>query len=128
MYPYTSNVLLSVYPYGNNKYIQLVYNTLQYNTQDAIISSPVIPTLKMYSFQLILLQSSRLHSDTSKETRVDICYAAAEINRHTCIMDQTGKQCSYDAMQLQNLTNMHILLLWAKSASNAAMLPCSCRN
>ena len=50
MYPHTSNVLL---PVGNNKYIQLVYNTLQYNTQDAIISSPVIPTLKMHSFQLI---------------------------------------------------------------------------
>jgi len=30
-------------------------------------------------------------------------------------------QCSHDAMQLQNLTNMHIL--WTKAASNAAMLP-----
>ena len=32
------------------------------------------------------------------------CHAAAEINRHTCIMDQSSKQCSYVAMQLQKLT------------------------
>jgi len=56
------------------------------------------------------------------------CHAAAEINRHAYIIiiiitGQVSKQCSYVAMQLRKL-KMHIL--WAKAASNAAMLPCSC--
>jgi len=54
------------------------------------------------------------------------CHAAVELDKHAYIMAKSSRQCSYVAMQLQNLTNIHIfLLLWVKVASNTAMWPCS---
>jgi len=52
------------------------------------------------------------------------CHAAAELNKHTyifIIMGQSGKQCSYVAVQQWNLTNMHICGQSRKQCSYVAV-------